>query len=348
MSNEAELSQQEPASHITEADSASAKTKKTQTIRDASLGVRVWPPLHQDYRRRTRLLNVVTTLLVCLALLLVVSGFGFIILATNTQYHTSLQAQATAKVQATANAVSTVQAQQQGTADAVGTVQANIDATATTQADVIASATATIDNATATATALSDIYTRSTTGTPALDDPLSDNTGTGKWDQGSSLNNSACLFNNGAYHVTEVQKGFFQPCIAQATRFSSFAYQVHMTIDKGNLGQVGLIFRIDNTNTSYYFFHIGMDGSYAFDAYKSNNQVTTLTTGFSNAINLGLGQSNQLIVIATGDTYNLYANGQPLVSLQDSTFSVGKIGVAVIDQGTPIDVEFSDAQVWRL
>ena len=110
----------------------------------------------------------------------------------------------------------------------------------------------------------------------------------------------------------------------------------------------GLLFHVNSSNQAYYFFRIGTDGSYALDVYASNNQVSTLVKGLSPAIASGQGQSNRLTVIAQNTTYYLYVNAQPVASVSDSTLGAGRIGVAVVDVDTPVDVVFSDAQVWPL
>jgi hypothetical protein len=244
--------------------------------------------------------------------------------------------------------VSTAQAQTQGTAQAFSTAQTNIEATATSQADTATALTATVDNTTATATALSDVYTQSTSGTPAFNNALSDNTGAGKWDEGSVAINTGCMFTNSAYHVSEAKQGYFQPCIAEDTQFSNFAYQADLTINKGNPGQVGIVFRVSSDNTAYYLFRIGTDGSYALDVYSTHGNVKTLVQGLSSAITTSFGQSNTLTAIAQGSHYLLFANGQYVDSATDSTLQTGKIGVVAINAGTPIDVTVGNVQVWKL
>lgn len=329
-----------------------ATTEKIETIADATNlppGVpAVWPPIQRDYRRRDRLPKVMMALLFALALLLIVSGLGFITYSTSTQYTRAVRRVSTAQAVATGNVIGTAQARQQATVQAVNTVQAGINATATSEVNQDVTATATVTNATATATVLNNLYQKSTTGTPGFNDPLTSNSATSRWTEGSTANNAGCVFDNGAYHARETQPGYLQPCIAEATQFNNFAYQVRMTITQSNEGQAGLIFHVDSSNQTYYFFHIGTDGSYALDAYASNNQVSTLANGLSSAISSGQGQSNQLAVIAQNNTYYLYVNAQPITSVSSSTLGAGKIGVAVIDEDTPIDAAFSDAQAWQL
>jgi hypothetical protein len=62
---------------------------------------------------------------------------------------------------------------------------------------------------------------------------------------------------------------------------------------------------------------------------------------------MGLGQSNQIAVIANSNTLYLYVNGQYLTTAQDSALSTGKIGLGVVDTNAPVDVQFTDVLVWQ-
>lgn len=311
-----------------------------------------WPPPPRPRLRRSKLSLALQASAIVMASLLIISGLVFIIYSATTDYHGALRAVATGEARATQNVVNTVQAHQQATTQALSTAQAHINVTATAQTVQGTQATATTDEATATANTLSTLLTQATGKTPTLNDSLTDNSGSGKWDEGNTINTSVastgCAFKNSAYHVSEAQQGFLQPCIAENTSFSNFVYQVQVTFDQGDLAQAGMLFQVDSTNQAYYFFYIGSDGSYALDVYTSNGQVNHLVQSISLAITTGLGQSNQLSVLAKNGNYYLYANGQYLTTVTNTTLSSGKIGLAVVDQNTPVDAEFSNAQVWQL
>ncbi len=242
----------------------------------------------------------------------------------------------------------TAEAQIQGTAQYISTAQAHIEATATVQAAQIAQATQAVNDATATATANSTSYQTLTANTPSIDDPLTDSSGTNRWDVGGADANTGCQFKDNAYHALEEYQTYLQPCIAQATDVTNFAYQADMTIIKGEQDQAGLLFRAGADATNYYFFHIGTDGSYALDLYNGDNQAITLLQGNNNAINIGVGQMNQLMVMADKTTITLLVNSTYLGAVTDDTLTEGKIGVGAVDANTPIDATFSDVQVWKL
>ena len=312
-------------------------------VTEANVPVTSWAPPPQTFLRHETAPVSRTILLTALAIILIGGGLGFTIFATTTQYQASLHRQATTIARQT-NVTTLTRAT--ATANAFSTANAKIYATATTQAGVTATVITRSTDATATATTLGSIFTQATSGTPALTDPLSDNTGNNNWDETSGTVDGSCVFTGGDYHVTEARQGYLQPCIAESTNFSNFAYQVQMIFDKGS--QAGIIFRATGSKGTFYFFHIGIDGSFALDLYKSANQPIALSSGFSSAITTGLTQANQLAVIAVKGHLLLYANQQYITSITDNTLTSGAIGVAVQDAANPTEVEFSNVQVWNV
>jgi hypothetical protein len=282
-------------------------------------------------------------LLATLACLLIIGSLSYITHPNSLHPGPTSLEGTPANLQATEHTQATRQAEQQATAQLVGTMQARIDATATVQ--VIESLTATA-NVTDT-TARHNLYIQSTGGTPTFQDSLKDETGSGKWDKGGSLT-GGCRFAEGRYHVSEAQQDYLQPCIAQATQFSNFVYQIQVTLTSGYNGLAGLLFRVDGSGKAYYFFHISGNGSYGLELYTSDGRAVSLASGYHAAILAGLGKTNQLTVIARGDTSILYINRQHITTIRDGTLQKGKIGVAVVNHNAPIDAAFSKAQVWKL
>lgn len=282
-------------------------------------------------------------LLASIALILVVSGLGFIIFTASTQHSRLLNSQATAAARANATKL----AQTQQAADqALATQQAYIYATASALAGSTATAQINSETATATANTLQNLLSQDTSGAPAFNDALSDNSSNHTWD--TIINpegNTGCQFNKGAYHALEALRGFLQPCFAEASSFSNCVYQVTMTIDQGNQG--GIIFHANSAQSQYYLFRVGTDGSYTLERYNQS-QLTTLSSGFSIAIATGIGQANTLAVIAEKGALYLFANSTYIASASDSTFTSGQIGVVALDFTLPTNVGFTNAQVWTL
>src|SRR6266700_3015833 len=251
-----------------------------------------------------------------------------------------------------ANQVATATAHAHATATA-----AAFSATGTTQAQSIA-ATADAFNATATpqaqatgtATAYQDLYNSSTSGTPALSDPLHDNSIGYQWYEGTNTANGVCAFSGGDYHASESQTNTFIACDSDSTSsdFSNFAYQVQMKIIKGDAG--GVVFRANDTNGKYYVFSVSQDGSYEFfvcppNASKCNS---TLLSSSSGVIKQGLNQTNVVTAVVKGNTITLYVNQQEIDRVTDNTFSHGQIGVIAYDITRPTEVVYNNAKLWTL
>jgi hypothetical protein len=217
---------------------------------------------------------------------------------------------------------------------------------------VSAQATASVVRVTATAQALltatitsaQNLLTNSTSGTPALDDPLNDNSGNHGWSE-----NSNCAFTAGAYHATIMQKDYFTYCPASSTNYANFAYQVQMTIAQGDEGCLLLRYSATSSSHSYDAFCISSDGSYHFITKPLNDPSNSvLKDGTSTAITTGRNQSNSLTVIAQGPKYTIYINSQYVLTVTDSTTSQGSVGVGARDVGNATNVVCSKAKVWEM
>jgi hypothetical protein len=305
-----------------------------------------WPPVEPQFRRRETVQPGMIIFIGILALVLVASGLGFLVYTTTTQFQKSEHTQATTIVRATIHAQNTAQAQINATAQSFATANANIYASATATNGVSVTQTAISDNVGATATAYTNTFTSDTSGSSTLNDPLSDNSNNNNWDTSNGTTASGCAFNNSTYHVIERQKGYFQPCLAEATNFSDFAYEVQMTMDTGTQG--GIVFRANGSQNTFYLFRIGIDGSYFLDLYKSNTTPVLLSYGYTAAITPGLSQQNTIAVIAVQHSIDLYVNQQYVASVTNTTLTSGTIGVASYDDSVPTEIEFSNAQVWDL
>jgi hypothetical protein len=283
--------------------------------------------------RRSLPLSII--ILAGIIVLLLIAGGGLIYYGTVVQpgiFHAQATATALARLQQTARANATA------TAVAFATAQAQANATATAQA------IATVQ-AEATATARQAIYTQATQGTPAFNDSLA-GPNVNNWDVGTNNNGESCAFTGGAYHISETQQNYNFICLAEGTSFSNFAFQMRMTIIKGDGG--GMLFRGNGTNDTDYEFLIQEDGTYDFSVRLDKTHTRTLASGYSSIINTGLNQSNELTVVARGHSFYLYVNGQYLANASDSTYASGAIGLAATDVTKATEVAFQDARVWTL
>jgi serine/threonine protein kinase len=196
-----------------------------------------------------------------------------------------------------------------------------------------ATATAHKAQADATFTAMTpqQIYSYATFGSPVLNDRLNKQSNYG-WDE-----NETCFFSNGTYHVSAT---FSIDCLSNKSSFSNFAFQVQMTILKGDGG--GIAFR------SYYFVYFSPVGKYTITFPQSGGSQYT-AGGSATSFKTGLGQSNLITVVAHSSTFYLYVNEQYVTQFRDSTYIAGLVGVDVQDNtGQTTEVAFRNAQVWVL
>ena len=229
--------------------------------------------------------------------------------------------------------------------------QASPQASPTTQAQQATATPSPTAQATATPTASTpqDLYAQITQSTPVLDDPLSTN-GTNNWSEGgSSDGKTSCTFTGGAYHAITQPQNEFTLCVAQATNFDNLAYQVQMTIVKGEFG--GIVFRVDGSQSKYYSFFIDRYGNYTLitsvDSTGTHDYV--LRKGTSKFIKQGLNQVNLLSIVAQGSSIYLYINQQYITGASDGKYKLGQIGVFGGNETmAPSDVMFSHLQVWKV
>ncbi len=201
--------------------------------------------------------------------------------------------------------------------------------------------------ATATAASPQNTYNDATRGKPALNDLLEFQSANA-WAVSNLSNGSSCAFSGGAYHVNVPRAGVYQYCPSSSSNFSNFAYQVQLTIVKGDLG--GLLFRYNSSSQETYAFIIDALGHYALYLFTSsgiyNGQV--LRSDSSLEIITGLGRPNLLTIVARGSDIYIYANMHFIAKVSDSTYSSGEIGVIAASFSSPTDVAFNNAKVWNL
>jgi hypothetical protein len=196
-----------------------------------------------------------------------------------------------------------------------------------------ATATAQIAQADATFTAMTpqQIYTYATHGIPVINDPLN------KQNNNTWEKNESCAFSGGAYHVSST---ISIDCLSQRSSFSNFAFQVQMTILKGDVG--GIVFR------TYYFVYFSTEGKYTISFALSNGSQYS-AGGSAASFKTGLGQSNLVSIVAHDSTFYLYVNKQYVTQFRDNTYSAGFAGMYAQNNTSPsTEVAFNNAQVWKI
>lgn len=223
-------------------------------------------------------------------------------------------------------------------ANATATAVSFHDATATAQANVTATA-----QVVATATAVASTYPFSATTT--LNDPLTDNSKGVGWKTSAN-----CTFSGSAYHAINSTDNTYYTCPATKSDYSNFTYQTTMQINKGSIA--GITFRGDENAGKNYSFIFDKSGAFVLFLYtSSSSKPSQLQSGDASSAGFkaGLGQSNDIGVVARGSTIDLYVNKQKVSSVTDSALSHGQIGFIVYDTGNDAtDASFTNAEVWKL
>ncbi len=187
----------------------------------------------------------------------------------------------------------------------------------------------------------------------ALYDPLKDDSEGYVW---NPPNFPYCYFQGGALHAKvfggTTNQAYFHPCIGQTPIFRDFAYEVKMTFIQGDCGGIVLRAGDPDHDPRLYYYYICQNGQYALVRYTQNvsdpKTNMTLRTGTSQFIEAGSSQANIIAVVAMGSNLDLYVNKQHIDSVQDASYSDGKIGVLTktFDLLRPAEVMFSYATVW--
>jgi hypothetical protein len=222
------------------------------------------------------------------------------------------------------------------------TATAQVNATATTKAQVHETAVA-IAAATASVVAANPYPSYLPgSGTLALHDPL---TRSSAWSETSDASfGGSCHFGAGAYQVNEVTTNRYYECTTDSLKYSNFAFQVQMTIQQGDCG--GMTFRDDHAGKHYRFI-ICQDGSYALELDRDLSGTKNATLGQGSLNNtIAQNQSVSLAMAARGASIGIYYNGQQLISVSDSTYNSGELGLLAENVGHSTVVAYSNARVW--
>ncbi len=111
----------------------------------------------------------------------------------------------------------------------------------------------------------------------------------------------------------------------------------------------GLLFRLQD-DLSYYQFDLDCDGRFRLSKVIGG-ELTTLRDWTSHAaIRTGGGALNELGVRASGNSLEVFANGQPLLEASDNLYPEGGFGLYAGSgpQSATYTATFDDLRVWEL
>jgi serine/threonine protein kinase len=174
----------------------------------------------------------------------------------------------------------------------------------------------------------------------------------------SGVRYGECGFTQGAFHVTP-HPGSFGSCVASTQRFTTFAFQVDVSIQNGDAA--GLIVN-DQPTTPYRTYDAFV---YCRDTGKfcatgnvwfthAHDGGANCVTGFDcnktypSFINTTLGGKNTLTAIVLSNAIYLYINRHPVGVSPHSSAGVGGIGVVAFEDQNPTDATFQNAKLWKI
>jgi hypothetical protein len=111
-------------------------------------------------------------------------------------------------------------------------------------------------------------------------------------------------------------------------------------------GDMGTFFRQRSSEVWYGFFLSSEDGSWWVDLPSDNNY---LAQGAKYV--LPIAETNRVIIIAWGNQFAVYLNGQPLVYVEDVTFpDAGNLMLSFhgAESGESVQGEFDNFRFWNL
>ncbi len=133
----------------------------------------------------------------------------------------------------------------------------------------------------------------------------------------------------GTYHIRIESANFFSWSVAKQSLGDAFIEVDVAFTGTAELAEMGIICRMQNS-LDFYFFTIRSDGGYAiFRMYQGNESFIGMEGyQFSPAINVGLS-TNHIGALCYGNQLSLFANGQNLITVEDSNYQLGDVGVIV-------------------
>lgn len=108
----------------------------------------------------------------------------------------------------------------------------------------------------------------------------------------------------------------------------------------------GFQFRVDS-NADFYLLNINRDQRLWLDEMDGGAWQSGVT-GYGDALNIGQGETNTLVLVAIGDTFSVLVNGTLSAELQDGSHSSGTVALIASTYGAADESEciFTDTWVW--
>lgn len=132
---------------------------------------------------------------------------------------------------------------------------------------------------------------------------------------------------NGTYHINIADANIFSWSVAQQS-YGDIEINVDAAFTgPANIAEIGVICRMQNSH-DFYFMTIRSDGAFAvFKMYQGNEFFIGMEGyEFNTAIRTGLN-TNHIQAVCRGENLSLIVNNEHLITVQDSSYQVGDVGV---------------------
>jgi len=128
-------------------------------------------------------------------------------------------------------------------------------------------------------------------------------------------------------------------------RYTDYSVEVDGRFASPIQGDYGILFGINEDITNAYYFWVGGAQDYGLDKEQSG-RTTLISRTVSSAINAGQA-SNHLRAVRSGAQITLYANGQLLTTLNDSSFTGElRVGLAAFTHNQAnVDARFDNFRI---
>lgn len=150
----------------------------------------------------------------------------------------------------------------------------------------------------------------------------------------------------GTYHIKINDPNIFSWSVIRQT-YGDVSVKVEAAFTgAADMAEMGLICRMQN-NQDFYFFTLRSDGAFAIFKMYQGNEIFIGMDGYqySDAIHTGLN-TNQIGVECKGQELSMYVNGTHLITVEDSSYQVGDVGViAGAFDHTDVNVYFDNFSV---
>lgn len=191
------------------------------------------------------------------------------------------------------------------------------------------------------------VYKQVTSQNPLYSESLQTHVTAG-WRTGT-LGPDSCVIKNDGLHIYLARTNRYVYCNSGHGKLNDFALQVDMKILYGATGASGgMVIRANGDKRGFYYFSIAADGNYSIRLQQNNAWGKFLDVGTSSSFIKGYEVTNTLMVIAQGSTLYFYVNQQFLTSIQDSTYTMGYVGLKMSSTTSVAEAVYTNARIWLL